>query len=44
MSIDSKGRHLMAAVVECDLEGIVAKRKSDAYRRGVSWLKIKNPA
>jgi hypothetical protein len=27
-----------------DLEGIVAKRKSDPYRRGVHWWKIKNPA
>jgi len=27
-----------------DLEGIVAKRKSDPYRRGVKWWKIKNPA
>jgi ATP-dependent DNA ligase len=34
----------MAAVEEHDLEGIVAKRKSDPYRRGVKWLKIKNRA
>jgi ATP-dependent DNA ligase len=34
----------MAAVEEHDLEGIVAKRKSDPYRRGVSWFKIKNRA
>jgi len=34
----------MAAVLEYDLEGIVAKRKSDPYRRGVHWWKIKNPA
>ena len=34
----------MAAVEEHDLEGIVAKRKSDPYRRGVHWWKIKNPA
>jgi ATP-dependent DNA ligase len=25
-------------------EGIVAKRKSDPYRRGVTWWKIKNRA
>jgi ATP-dependent DNA ligase len=34
----------MAAVEEHDLEGIVAKRKSDPYRRGVKWWKIKNRA
>ena len=34
----------MAAVEEHDLEGIVAKRKSDPYRRGLHWWKIKNPA
>ena len=34
----------MAAVEEHDLEGIVAKRKSDPYRRGVHWWKIKNRA
>jgi hypothetical protein len=31
-------------MLEYDLEGIVAKRKSDPYRRGVHWWKIKNPA
>jgi ATP-dependent DNA ligase len=34
----------MAAVEEHDLEGIVAKRKGDPYRRGVKWRKIKNRA
>jgi ATP-dependent DNA ligase len=34
----------MAAVEAYDLEGIVAKRKSDPYRRGVYWCKTKNPA
>jgi hypothetical protein len=34
----------MAAVEQHDLEGIVAKRKSDPYRRGVKWWKIKNRA
>jgi hypothetical protein len=29
---------------EHDLEGIVAKRKRDPYRRGVHWWKIKNRA
>jgi ATP-dependent DNA ligase len=32
----------MAAVEEHDLEGIVAKRKADPYRRGIVWWKIKN--
>jgi malate synthase len=44
MTIDGRGKALMAAVLEYDLEGIVAKRKSDPYRRGVHWWKIKNPA
>jgi bifunctional non-homologous end joining protein LigD len=44
MPIDGRGRGLMAAVLEYDLEGIVAKRKADPYRRGVKWWKIKNPA
>jgi ATP-dependent DNA ligase len=34
----------MATVEQRDLEGIVAKRKSDPYRCGVRWWKIKNPA
>ena len=41
MSVEGRGKALMAAV---DLEGIVAKRKSDPYRRGVHWWKIMNPA
>jgi bifunctional non-homologous end joining protein LigD len=44
MSVDGRGKALMAAVEEHDLEGIVAKRKSDPYRRGVRWWKIKNRA
>jgi bifunctional non-homologous end joining protein LigD len=44
MSVDGRGKALMAAVEEHDLEGVVAKRKSDPYRRGVTWWKIKNPA
>src|SRR5215469_12547522 len=42
LSVEARGKPLMAAVEEHDLEGIVAKRKSDPYRRGVSWFKIKN--
>jgi bifunctional non-homologous end joining protein LigD len=44
MSVEGRGKALMAAVEEHDLEGIVAKRKGDPYRRGVQWWKIKNPA
>jgi ATP-dependent DNA ligase len=44
MAIDGRGKALMAAMLEYDLEGIVAKRKRDPYRRGVKWWKIKNPA
>jgi bifunctional non-homologous end joining protein LigD len=44
MSIEGRGKALMAAVEEHDLEGIVAKRKSDPYRRGVTWWKIKSRA
>ena len=34
----------MGAVEQHDLEGIVAKRKSDPYQPSVKWWKIKNPA
>jgi ATP-dependent DNA ligase len=44
MSVDGCGKALMAAVEQHDLEGIVAKRKSDPYRHGVKWWKIKNRA
>jgi bifunctional non-homologous end joining protein LigD len=44
LSVDGCGKTLMATVEQHDLEGIVAKRKSDPYRRGVKWWKIKNPA
>jgi len=44
MSIEGRGKALMAAVEEHDLEGIVAKRKADPYRQGVRWWKIKNRA
>jgi hypothetical protein len=37
-------RALLAAVEGHDLEGIVAKRKSDPYRRGVKWWKVLNRA
>jgi bifunctional non-homologous end joining protein LigD len=44
LSVEGRGKALMAAVEEHDLEGVVAKRKSDPYRGGVKWWKIKNPA
>jgi bifunctional non-homologous end joining protein LigD len=44
MSVEGRGKALMAAVEEHDLEGIVAKPKGDPYRRGVRWWKIKNRA
>jgi ATP-dependent DNA ligase len=44
LAIDGRGKALMAAVLGYDLEGIVAKRKGDPYRRGVYWWKIKNRA
>jgi ATP-dependent DNA ligase len=36
VSVDGRGKALMAAVEEHDLEGIVAKRKSNPYRRGTA--------
>lgn len=44
LSVEGRGRALMAAVEEHDLEGIVAKRKADPYRRGVKWWKVLNLA
>jgi hypothetical protein len=44
LTVEGSGQRLMAVVEQHDLEGIVAKRKSDPYRSGVHWWKIKNPA
>ena len=44
LTVEGRGKALIAAVEQHDLEGIVAKRKSDPYRRGVHWWKIKNRA
>ena len=41
-SIEDRGRDLFAAVERLDLEGIVAKRKADAYRPETVWYKIKS--
>jgi ATP-dependent DNA ligase len=37
MAIDGREQELMATVTAHDLEGIVAKRKRDPYRRGATW-------
>jgi ATP-dependent DNA ligase len=40
---ENDGRELFEAACELDLEGIVAKRKGDAYGAETPWYKIKNP-
>lgn len=42
-SIEGRGRDMFAAAAAIDLEGIVAKRKTDPYDAAV-WYKIKNRA
>ena len=37
------GVELFRTVCERDLEGIIAKRKDEAYADNVRWVKIKNP-
>jgi ATP-dependent DNA ligase len=41
-SIAERGRDLFAAAERLDLEGIIAKRKVDAYRPETVWYKIKS--
>jgi ATP-dependent DNA ligase len=41
-SIEERGRDLFAAAERLDLEGIVAKRKADAYRPDTVWYKVKS--
>jgi bifunctional non-homologous end joining protein LigD len=43
-SIEERGRDMFAAAERIDLEGIVAKRKSDPYAPDTVWYKIKNRA
>jgi ATP-dependent DNA ligase len=43
-AVEGRGRDLFAAAERLDLEGIVAKRKTDAYALGTVWFKIKNGA
>ena len=43
--VEEKGEQFYQAVLQHDLEGMVAKRKDSSYEQGLrtgSWLKIKN--
>jgi ATP-dependent DNA ligase len=42
--VEEHGRELYEAAQRLDLEGIVAKRKVDAYQPSTVWYKVKNPA
>jgi bifunctional non-homologous end joining protein LigD len=44
LAVEEHGRELFEAAQRLDLEGIVAKRKADAYTPETTWYKIKNPA
>jgi bifunctional non-homologous end joining protein LigD len=41
---EGEGLELFQAACRLELEGIVAKRKTDPYRPEIQWCKIKNPA
>jgi bifunctional non-homologous end joining protein LigD len=43
LTLEEHGRALFGAIRKMDLEGIVAKRKSDPYSSAATWFKIKNP-
>jgi bifunctional non-homologous end joining protein LigD len=43
LTLEEHGRALFSAIKKMDLEGIVAKRRTDPYARGTEWYKIKNP-
>ena len=43
LTLEEDGRALFSAARKMDLEGIVAKRKSDPYGPATTWYKIKNP-
>ena len=43
LTLDEHGRALFSAIKKMDLEGVVAKRKTDPYGAATSWYKIKNP-
>jgi bifunctional non-homologous end joining protein LigD len=44
LAVEEHGRELFEAAQRLDLEGIVAKRKADAYSPQTIWYKVKNPA
>jgi bifunctional non-homologous end joining protein LigD len=44
LAVEEHGRELFEAAQRLDLEGIVAKRKSDPYSPQTVWYKVKNPA
>jgi len=44
LSIESDGVALFRATEKLDLEGIVAKRKADAYDGTAVWYAVRNPA
>jgi bifunctional non-homologous end joining protein LigD len=44
LAVEEQGRELYEAAQRLDLEGIVAKRRSDPYSPQTIWYKIKNPA
>jgi bifunctional non-homologous end joining protein LigD len=43
-AVQGRGRDLFAAAERLDLEGIVAKRKADAYAPTTVWFKVRNRA
>src|SRR6185503_15241758 len=43
LTIEEYGRALFEATRKLDLEGIVAKRKSDTYGSAAKWYSIRNP-
>jgi bifunctional non-homologous end joining protein LigD len=43
LTMEEHGRALFSAIRKMDLEGIVAKRKSDPYGPDTIWYKVRNP-
>lgn len=43
LTLEEHGRALFGAIKKMDLEGVVAKRKSEAYGPSTTWFMIKNP-
>lgn len=44
LTVEGSGRSLLDAVQCLDLEGIIAKRKTDPYAAETVWYKVNNPA